>query len=156
MNKTNAMRLLDKAKIKYEAKEYSDEITSAVEVASVLNEDPKVVFKTLVTCSNKSYFVFIIPAELNLNLKKAAKSANVKAIELIKQKELLPLTGYVHGGCSPIGMKKKFPTFIDQSVLLNSEIYISGGKIGVQIHIHVKDLISFCDLLVDDLCDDNK
>lgn len=141
MNKTNVMRFLDLNKINYQAFEYDKSITNGEEVAQVLNEDCNQVFKTLVTISNtKQYFVFCIPVKETLDLKKAAKAANVKSIEMIKQKELLPLTGYVHGGCSPLLMKKQFPTFIDIRLNMFSEIFISGGKVGYQIKIKISDL----------------
>lgn len=143
MNKTNAMRILDSKKIKYQEITYSSDLTDAITIASTLNEDINRVFKTLVTVSIKSkkYYVFVIPASSELDLKKAASSSNEKSIEMIHQKELLPLTGYIHGGCSPIGMKKKFDTFIDSSILNFESIYISGGKVGTQILIDTKSLI---------------
>ncbi len=109
--KTNVMRMLDKHKIKYNHYNYTHtDAISATEVAQALNQNVEQVFKTLVTISkSKKYYVFMLPANKELDLKKAAKSVNEKAIEMIKSKELLPLTGYIHGGCSPIGMKKFFP-----------------------------------------------
>lgn len=143
-DKTNAMRLLDAAKVEYETFEYdAEKYVSGKEVASALNEDPEQVFKTLVTYSEKNmeHFVFCIPVENELDLKKASKAVNVKDIEMIKQKELLPLTGYVHGGCSPIGMKKSFNTVIDESAILFDEIMVSAGRRGMQIKIKLDDLI---------------
>ena len=132
MFKTNAMRLLDQKKIKYKAHDYSHTAAiSGMEVAGVLGLDPARVFKTLVTAGKSGeHYVFIIPVNKELDLKKAAASAGEKAIEMIKTKELLPLTGYVHGGCSPIGMKKLFRTFIDISAREFNTIIISAGKIG--------------------------
>lgn len=130
MEKTNVMRLLDIAKIKYDIHLYQD-LTDGMEVAKFLNIDPEMVFKTLVTVSNTNeHFVFVIPVKDTLDLKKAAKAVNVKSIEMIKQKELLPLTGYIHGGCSPIGMKKPFKTVINETALLFDSICFSAGKIG--------------------------
>ncbi|MFA6830442.1 MAG: Cys-tRNA(Pro) deacylase [Bacilli bacterium] len=144
MTKTNVMRLLDAKGIKYEAKEYDPKkAVSALEVASFLHESVSVVFKTLVTVSkSKEHYVFVIPADKELNLKKAAKAAEEKNIEMIPQKDLLPLTGYIHGGCSPIGQKKQFRTFVDESALLYDYFYISGGKLGTQVKISPADLES--------------
>ena len=126
MDKTNVMRLLDASKISYEHYEYDKNLTDGQEIARVLNEDPDCVFKTLVTRANtKEYFVFCVPVNCSLNLKKAAKAVNVKSIEMIHQKELLPLTGYIHGGCSPIGMKKSFPTTIHETAREYEEIFFS-------------------------------
>lgn len=143
ITKTNAMRLLDKEKISYKNHEYStDGGISALDVAISLGESTARLFKTLVTTdNNKGYFVFCIPAENELDLKAGAKAAGVKKIEMLKQKDLFKLTGYVHGGCSPIGMKKLFPTFINESALEWETIYISGGKIGLQIEMSPKDLV---------------
>lgn len=136
MKKTNAMRILDSKKIKYEIVEYSpDGGISGVEVANTLNEDVELVYKTLVTESKNDYYVFVIPVAKELDLKKAATISNQKKIEMIHQRDLLPLTGYIHGGCSPIGMKKQFKTFIDESAEKLDYFYISGGKIGMQIKI---------------------
>src|SRR5574344_1780854 len=113
MNKTNAMRILDKEKIPYEVLDYTDKpLTNGEEIANFLNENPLQVFKTLVTISkSKNHYVFLINVNSELDLKKCALASNEKNIELIHQKELLPLTGYIHGGCSPLGMKKEFKTF---------------------------------------------
>lgn len=141
MEKTNVMRLLDAANISYKSHEYSKDETNGENVAALLNEDPEKVFKTLVTvASTKEHFVFCIPVNHNLNLKKAAKAVNVKSIEMIKQKELLPLTGYIHGGCSPIGMKKPFKTIINETAVLFDTICVSAGKIGYQIELNPNDL----------------
>lgn len=142
MQKTNAMRILDKNKIPYEVFEYDQNITNGEEVALTLNEDKALVFKTLVTVSNThENLVFIIPVADSLDLKKSAKCAGVKSVEMIKQKELLPLTGYIHGGCSPIGMKKSFKTFLHDSAKNHEKIYISGGHVGLQIKLSPNDLI---------------
>ena len=137
MDKTNVLRILDQYKIEYKYHEYDNCETNGEIVASLLKEDPSQVFKTLVTVSNtKEHFVFVIPVNESLDLKKAAKSARVKSIEMIKQKELLPLTGYIHGGCSPIGMKKEFKTFINDTAILFDTIFVSGGRVGLQIEIN--------------------
>ena len=140
--KTNAMRILDQKKIDYVIHDYTDSGAIAGEdVASTLGEDPEKVFKTLVTVGkSKQYYVFLVPVCKELNLKKAAKAIGEKNIEMIKSKELLPLTGYIHGGCSPIGMKKVFPTVIDESAKSMDKIYFSAGKIGLQVEIAVKDI----------------
>ena len=145
--KTNAMRILDKNKISYKVHTYdvSDGELDGISVARKCDEDPKKVFKTLVTISNtKEHFVFVIPVEEKLNLKAAAKEVGVKDIEMIPQKGLLPLTGYIHGGCSPVGMKKLFKTFIYKSCLDYETIYVSGGKVGIQIEVKPSDLLKIC------------
>lgn len=140
--KTNVMRLLDKKKIKYDSHYYGDtDAISGIEVAEVLKQDPANVFKTLVTVGkSKKNYVFVIPVACELDLKKAAKAVSEKSIEMIKSKELLPLTGYIHGGCSPIGMKKFFQTTLDESVLNCNTFCISAGKIGYQIEISLEEL----------------
>ena len=144
MDKTNVMRILDNAHINYNVYTYDENETSGENVAKLVGIEPERVFKTLVTIANtKEYFVFMIPVSSELNLKKAACVANVKSIEMIKQKELLALTGYIHGGCSPIGMKKKFPTFIDEMALLFPAICFSAGKRGHQVEVATNDLIEF-------------
>lgn len=142
MNKTNAIRFLDTNKIEYEVFEYpTNGALDAVSVASYLNEDPSSVFKTLVTVApSRTNYVFVVPGNNELDLKKAARAVNEKSIEMIPQKTLLPLTGYIHGGCSPIGMKKLFKTVIDDSATLYDKIYVSAGKIGMQIKISPNDL----------------
>ena len=155
MEKTNVMRLLDAKSIPYEAREYDPEITSGPLVAAALGEDTDTVFKTLVTEGpKKEHFVFVIPVNAELDLKKAAKVARVKSIAMIPQKELLPLTGYIHGGCSPFGMKKPFPTFLDETAELFPNIFVSAGRRGYQVGISPSDIISqsgasFADLTVD-------
>lgn len=144
MEKTNVMRLLSANKITYTAHEYPADITDGQKVAEALGENPDMVFKTLVTVANtKEHFVFVVPVNATLNLKKAASAAGVKNIEMLKQKELLPLTGYIHGGCSPIGMKKPFRTFIEESASLYDTIIFSGGKRGFQVEMSPSDLCSF-------------
>lgn len=142
MDKTNVMRILDQKRIKYQSYYYGDtSAVSGVEVASALKQNFGQVFKTLVTVSkSKRNYVFMIPVNEELNLKKAAKSVGEKAISMLPSKELLPLTGYVHGGCSPIGMKKQFPVVIDQSAKEFSSIIFSAGKIGYQVEVSVLDL----------------
>lgn len=141
--KTNVMRVLEQKKIPYEMFCYADtDAIAGLEVAAVLKEDPSRVFKTLVTIgASKQYYVFMVPVNGELDLKLAAKAVGEKNIEMIKSKELLPLTGYIHGGCSPIGMKKAFPTVIDASAMKFEEIFYSGGKIGYQVKTSVNDLV---------------
>lgn len=136
--KTNAMRLLDTSNISYIEHEYDPEkALSAKEVANIMNQDVEQVFKTLVTVGkSKEHYVFVVPGEGELDLKKAAKVSGEKFIEMIPQKDLLPLTGYIHGGCSPLGMKKKFKTFIDETAQLFDTIFVSGGKRGLQIEVN--------------------
>lgn len=142
--KTNVMRLLDAASIEYESREYSNDIVNGTKVAQALGEDVDSVFKTLVTVNQKKeYFVFCVPVAAELDLKKAAKVVGAKSIELIKQKDLLPLTGYIHGGCSPIGMKKAFPTVIDETAQLFDKIYVSGGRVGFQVCLDPNTLANY-------------
>ena len=142
-DKTNVMRVLDQKKVPYTAHTYRpDASLSGSEIAGILHEDADNVFKTLVTQGKSGqHYVFVIPVEEELNLKKAAKASGEKSIDMIKQKELLPLTGYVHGGCSPIGMKKQFPTFLHESAQQCRKIYVSAGKVGFQIEIDPADMI---------------
>lgn len=141
-HKTNVMRILDNSKINYKHYSYTDtDAISGIEVATVLNQNPEQVFKTLVTVSKtKKYYVFVIPVAKELDLKKAAKSVNEKSIEMLKLKDLLPTTGYIHGGCSPIGMKKFFTTVIDETAKNFNTIIFSGGKIGYQVELSLNDL----------------
>lgn len=144
MYKTNVMRILDKAKIPYEGFEYSSELTEGVLIAEALGEENTAVFKTLVTESNtKEHFVFVIPVAETLDLKAAARAVHAKAISMLKQKDLLPLTGYIHGGCSPVGMKKKFKTVIDKSAEGLEFFYVSAGKVGFQIKVSPTALAEF-------------
>lgn len=133
---TNVMRTLERLRIPYQPHYYGDGVTaySGVDVAHMVGRDPACVFKTLVTVakSGKNY-VFVIPSAMELDLKKAAAAVGEKSVEMLPQKELLPLTGYVHGGCSPVGMKKQFRTVIDATCLQQSTILVSAGKIGTQI-----------------------
>lgn len=139
-DKTNVMRLLDSKKVWYRALYYSNSV-SGVDVARELDNNPKQVFKTLVTVSNTNeYFVFVVPVENELDLKKAAKAVGVKSISMIKQKELFPLTGYIHGGCSPFGMKKYFKTVIDKSAKEFETIFVSAGKIGYQVEVKTEEI----------------
>ena len=142
MTKTNAMRLLDQKKIEYEVKEIEDaEGLSGSQMALKAGENPEEVYKTLVTVGAKgAHYVFVVPVEKELDLKKAAKTVGEKSISMIHQKELLPLTGYIHGGCSPVGMKKFFFLFFDKSALSHERIYFSGGKVGVQVRIRTVDI----------------
>lgn len=142
MEKTNVMRLLDGHSLPYQAYTYPCETAlSGVEVAAILNQDPTQVFKTLVTVgASKKNYVFVIPVAEELSLKKAAQAVHEKSIAMIKSKELLPLTGYIHGGCSPIGMKKLFPTVIDETVELCETMMFSAGKIGYQVEMKPEDL----------------
>ena len=142
LEKTNVMRVLDANNIEYNSYCYVDsDAVSGVEVAQYLNQDPDRVFKTLVTVGKSgNHYVFVIPVALELNLKKAAIAVSEKNIEMIKQKELLPLTGYIHGGCSPIGMKKQFTTVIDESAILYDSIIFSAGKIGYQVEVKTEDI----------------
>ena len=143
-DKTNVMRILDKSKIPYESFEYSAELTEGVLIAEALGEEKNAVFKTLVTESDKKeHFVFVIPVAETLDLKAAARAVGVKALSMLKQKELLPLTGYIHGGCSPIGMKKPFKTVIHKTAQSLPEFYVSAGKVGRQIKINPRTLCDF-------------
>lgn len=141
-DKTNVMRLLDQKKIDYKSYTYdSSKAISGMEVASILGEDPNKTFKTLVTISSsKNYYVFMVPVNNELDLKKAASSVNEKNIEMIKSKDLLSLTGYIHGGCSPILMKKQFKTVIDISAKNYETIIFSAGKIGYQVELSLENL----------------
>ena len=151
MKKTNVMRILDSEKIKYRSSSYEpDDALSGVDAAAKLGVSESIVYKTLVTESADGHFVFVIPAAATLDLKKAAKACGVKKVEMLKAKNLLPLTGYVHGGCSPIGMKKKFPTFIHRDAEELEEFYVSAGHIGEQIIINPKTL---CELIDAKFCD---
>lgn len=142
MEKTNVMRILSQNKIEYKAYEYDPEETVGENVASLIGRPAESTFKTLVTVANtKVNYVFVVPVNCSLDLKKAAKAVGVKSIEMIKQKELLPLTGYIHGGCSPIGMKKKFHTVIHSSAESFEKIAFSAGKRGLQVELAPSELI---------------
>ena len=140
--KTNVMRILDKAKIEYKHYTYeADGTTTGVEVAALVGQDPRRVFKTLVTVGkSKNYYVFVVPVEKELNLKLAATSVGEKSIEMIKSKDLLAVAGYIHGGCSPIGMKKNYKTTIDVQAEEFETIIFSAGKIGYQVELSLADL----------------
>ncbi|MCR5580064.1 MAG: Cys-tRNA(Pro) deacylase [Pseudobutyrivibrio sp.] len=141
-DKTNVMRLLDQKKISYEHFSLEDaDGLSGEEIADKLSENPAQAFKTLVTTGKTgNHYVFVVPVAAELDLKKAASAVSEKSIEMLKQKDLLPLTGYVHGGCSPIGMKKFFTTVIDATALEFTEIYFSAGKVGHQVKIAIADI----------------
>lgn len=148
------MRLLDEGNISFVPHEYdiADGEIDACSIARKLGKSPDEVFKTLVTeAPGPEYYVFVVPASGELNLKKAAKAAKVKSIDMIPLKKLLPLTGYVHGGCSPVGMKKKFPTFIDETAILFDRIFVSGGYVGLNLEIPPEELAGFVDAEFADL-----
>ena len=140
--KTNVMRILDQKKVKYNSYNYlKTGAISWMEVAKALDENPNLTFKTLVTVSKtNNHYVFLVPVNKELDLKKAAKAVNEKNIEMVKSKELLALTGYIHGGCSPIGMKKSFKTVIDSSAKDYDRLIFSGGKIGYQVETTLDEL----------------
>lgn len=141
MEKTNVMRILDQKKIPYTPHTYDPAVVDGVSVAREVGQSEARVFKTLVTVANTGvHFVFVIPVATNLDLKKAAKVVSVKSIAMIKQKELLPLTGYIHGGCSPIGMKKPFRTTIHKSAMELETITMSAGRVGYQIELDPRKL----------------
>ena len=140
--KTNVMRLLEQKGIPYTPHDYrASGAVGGTEVAAALDEDPARVFKTLVTQgASGGHYVFVIPVAEELDLKKAAKAVGEKSIAMLPQKELLPLTGYLHGGCSPIGMKKPFPTVLHQSAAEQESIYVSAGQVGFQVEVAPADL----------------
>ena len=141
------MRLLDKAKIKYEPHEYphGSEAVDGLTVAKLCGFDPECVFKTLVARgTSKNVYVFVIPVSSELDLKKAAKAAGEKSVEMVKVSEINALTGYIRGGCSPVGMKKCYPTFINESAKAKSTVYVSAGKIGSQVELEPLALAEIC------------
>ena len=141
MEKTNVMRILDQKKVPYTPHYYDRSTMDGMSVAAVTGESPATVFKTLVTVgASKRNYVFVIPVHLELDLKKAAKAVGEKSIAMIKQAELLPLTGYVHGGCSPVGMKKQFRTVIHESAAELPQMLVSAGRIGAQVELAPTDL----------------
>lgn len=150
--KTNVMRILDKAKIQYNHYEYphGKDAVDGVSVAKLLGQDPDCVFKTLVTHGNGGYFVFVVPVAQELDLKKAAKAVGEKSVEMIPVKDINKVTGYIRGGCSPVGMKKQYKTVIHSSALNIEKIIVSAGKIGYQIELAPQDLI---DLISADTAD---
>ncbi|MCR5367941.1 Cys-tRNA(Pro)/Cys-tRNA(Cys) deacylase [Eubacterium ruminantium] len=152
--KTNVMRVLDSKKVKYSSHTYEPDATlRGEEIAAILGEDVEKVFKTLVTVSKSGKnYVFVVPVNAELDLKKAASAAGEKAVSMIKQKELLPLTGYVHGGCSPIGMKKMYPTFVHITAKEYDTIFVSAGRVGAQVELSPVDLantvkLEFADII---------
>lgn len=151
--KTNVMRLLDQAGINYNHYCYADtDAISGIEVANAMNQPVERVFKTLVTvAASKQYYVFVIPVAEELDLKKAAASVSEKSIEMLKQKDLLPLTGYIHGGCSPIGMKKLFVTTFHETVNDFEKVIFSAGKIGYQVEVNPTELKNIVDYKVADI-----
>lgn len=151
--KTNAIRILEQRKIKFNIYNYSNTgAISGAQVAGVLKEDPKTVFKTLVTVGKSgNHYVFLVPVLLELDLKKCAAVVDEKNIEMVKSKELLQLTGYIHGGCSPIGMKNFFKTVIDKSAVNCDKIIFSGGKIGYQIETNLEELKKVIDFELNDI-----
>ncbi len=151
--KTNAVRLLEQKKINFTLHNYGGEAISGTEVAAVLGEDPNDVFKTLVTVGKSgAHYVFVVPVNRELDLKKAARTVGEKSVDMVKSRELLPLTGYIHGGCSPIGMKKFFRTTVHISAAERSKIFVSGGKIGMQIETTLDELKRAIRLELADLC----
>lgn len=142
--KTNAMRILDKEKVDYEMLTYNgdDGKIDGISVAKKIDKNIEMVYKTLITQgASLAYYVFVIPVNLELDLKKAAKKVGEKKVEMIPVKDIMKVSGYIRGGCSPIGMKKLYPTFIDQSAQLLDTVIVSGGKIGVQIEVRLEDLV---------------
>ena len=149
------MRLLDQAGIAYTQHYYDPDRTAGEEIAALMGEDPSCVFKTLVTEDGKGgHYVFVIPVTGSLDLKKAARAAGVKSIAMIRQKELLPLTGYVHGGCSPVGMKKPFPTYIDETALITDAFFCSAGRRGAQMGVDPQALSAYVGAAFADLTED--
>ena len=158
LQKTNVYRLLDQAGAVYTQHYYGDtEAVSGTEVAEALHEDPDRVFKTLVTVGRSGeHYVFMIPVAEELDLRKAASAAGEKSVAMIKARELLPLTGYIHGGCSPIGMKKQFATFVDETAVLYDTVFFSAGKIGYQVEMSVPDLEAVIPLKYADLTEERR
>lgn len=156
LQKTNVMRVLDAAKVKYNEYTFDGEYTSGEEIAREMGQPMERVFKTLVTVGKSGqHYVFMVPVAEELDLKKAAKSVGEKSIAMIRSKELLPLTGYIHGGCSPIGMKKQFPTTIHLTAPQYKTIFFSGGKVGFQVEVAPDDLfrvvpVKQADIIADD------
>lgn len=144
LSKTNAMRIIERAGVSYTVHTYSaDTGIDGVSVARALGQDPQAVFKTLVTQGkSRALYVFVIPVAATLNLRQAAIACNEKSVEMLPQKALLPNTGYIHGGCSPIGMKKAYPTFIDETAQLFDAICVSAGRIGAQVELAPDALLS--------------
>ena len=152
--KTNAMRMLDSAHVNYVLHTYdtSDGQIDGLAVARKCGEDPEQVFKTLVTQGNdKNFYVFVVPVENELDLKACARSVGVKSVEMIHVRDLLKTTGYIRGGCSPIGMKKKYTTVYDETIVLFDTVLVSGGRIGKQVEIAPSDLIRITDGITADI-----
>lgn len=151
--KTNAVRLLTQKKLNFQTHDYTDSgAVSAVEVAEALGQEPQRMFKTLVTEGRSgAHYVFLVPAPAELDLKKAAAAVGEKSIAMLKSKELLPLTGYIHGGCSPVGMKKLFPTVIDKSAERFDTILFSGGRIGLQVETALDELAKVIPFRLEDI-----
>ena len=147
------MRILDSNNIKYSQYEYeANQSWTGEEIASILHEDVNSVFKTLITKGKSNdYYAFMIPVNKELDLKKAAKTVCEKSVEMIPFKDLLKITGYVHGGCSPLGLKKDYQVSIDESVLALEELYFSGGKVGVQVKVKVDDFLNLAHPKISDL-----
>ena len=147
------MRILDSNNIKYSQYEYeANQSLTGEEIASILHEDVNLVFKTLITKGKSNdYYAFMIPVNKELDLKKAAKTVCEKSVEMIPFKDLLKITGYVHGGCSPLGLKKDYQVSIDESVLALEELYFSGGKVGVQVKVKVDDFLNLAHPKISDL-----
>ena len=147
------MRILESSNIKYSQYEYeADQSLTGEEIASILHEDVNSVFKTLITKGKSNdYYAFMIPVNKELDLKKAAKTVCEKSVEMIPFKDLLKITGYVHGGCSPLGLKKDYQVSIDESVLALEELYFSGGKVGVQVKVKVDDFLNLAHPKISDL-----
>lgn len=154
MEKTNVMRLLDAAGVPYTPHSYTG-VVSGADVAHALGRQPAQVFKTLVTAASSGrHYVFILPADSELDLKKAARQVGEKWVEMLRVKDLLPLTGYVHGGCSPIGMKKPLPAVLDETAFLWGTIFVSAGKIGHQTELAPAALQALLACAAADLCKD--
>jgi Cys-tRNA(Pro)/Cys-tRNA(Cys) deacylase len=155
MEKTNVMRILEQKQISYTPYTYNASVTDGVSVAQQIGKQTECVFKTLITVANTGEnFVFVIPVAESLDLKKAAKAVSVKSVGMIRQKELLPLTGYIHGGCSPVGMKKPFQTVIDETAILNETIIVSAGKVGYQIEADPNRLAELIGASFEDLTEE--
>ena len=153
MEKTNPMRILDRAGVDYTVHDYSASgKIAAMDVAEEMGEDPEEVFKTLVTQGKSDrYYVFVLPATRELDLKKAAASVGEKSVAMIPQKELQPLTGYIHGGCSPLGMRRSLKTVIHESAKECKRFYVSGGKVGLQLEFDFKNLEKVLDYILADI-----
>ena len=153
-DKTNVMRILDTKKIEYQFYSYeADASLTGIDVAHKLNKDENIVFKTLVTVGkSKEHYVFVIPVNEELDLKKASKAVSEKNISMVKSKDLLAITGYIHGGCSPIGMKKPFKTVFNDTISNLDTITFSAGKIGYQVELRTEDLSKVIDYSTGDIC----